>query len=393
MDVAAAGRLIIFFSLMVAQILVGGLILAYAGYSFLHVLISTAAGNDAVAWPGDPFFDWLFKGWYLIWIAALSVMPGFLIITASGIPPHDAGWGIALASSACFLFPVFLLSSLSGSSRIHILRGQILAGIGRRFGLTLLFYVFTALILVSCAAFAWYALFKADIWVVPFAMVSLALGLFLYARLLGRLGQAITEEPASKKSAKSSRSRAASAEDSFNPWGVPPIPLPHAEETRARPAVKKKRAKKPSSNAIDPWAIPETEPEVKPRPSRGVPEDPLGPAEGSYDLQPRKKKGSPVPQEGKSRPNIDESDTFRVSDADLPAMASPKPAPALAEVSSYEAALAAPRQRPEMPANPMMNGVFSFPFYPTSLGPLGTIALGLCAMGLIARAQIAVFPS
>src|SRR4051794_18432894 len=155
---------------MVAQILLGGVILAYAGYSFLHVLISTAAGNDAVAWPGDPFFDWLFKGWYLIWIAALSVVPGFLIVTAAGISPHDASWGIALAGSACLLFPVFLLSSLSGASRIHILRGQILAGMGRHLGLALLFYLFTALVLIGCTAFAWYALFKGDLWLVPFAM-------------------------------------------------------------------------------------------------------------------------------------------------------------------------------------------------------------------------------
>jgi hypothetical protein len=89
----------------------------------------------------------------------------------------------------------------------------------------------------------------------------------------------------------------------------------------------------------------------------------------------------------------DEPDTFEVAESKLPAKPASKPAPALTEVSKYEAALAAPRQRPEMPANPMITGVFSFPFYPTTLGPFGTIAIGLCAMGLLARAQIAVFPS
>jgi hypothetical protein len=109
-------------------------------------------------------------------------------------------------------------------------------------------------------------------------------------------------------------------------------------------------------------------------------------------LQTNKKKSDSARAKKRPRPEIDESDTFELAKSALPAKALPKPAPALAQVSSYEAALAAPRQRPEMPANPMMTGVFSFPFYPTSLAPLGTIALGLCAMGLLARAQIAVFP-
>ena len=70
----------------------------------------------------------------------------------------------------------------------------------------------------------------------------------------------------------------------------------------------------------------------------------------------------------------------------------PVPRPALPEVSSYEAALAAPKQRPDLPANPMLNGVLAFPFYPTSLGPLCTIAIGLTFLGLLARGLLMLFP-
>ncbi len=222
MNVGAAGQLIIFFSLMVAQILVGGLILAYAGYSFLHVLISTSAGNDAVSWPGDPLFDWLFKGWYLAWMAVLSVVPAFLIVTLAKVRPSDPVWGIALSGSACFLFPIFLLSSMSGALRMFLLRGEILGGMGRRFGLVLVFYFLTAVILVGCTAFVWYALVKADFWVVPFAMISLAVGILVYARMLGRLGHAITYDPTPIKSAKESRPPRNTRQGSRGPHGECP---------------------------------------------------------------------------------------------------------------------------------------------------------------------------
>ncbi len=119
----------------------------------------------------------------------------------------------------------------------------------------------------------------------------------------------------------------------------------------------------------------------------------MGPAEGGYELKPAESK--PIPLARKDQPDLvnDESEAFGMVHADLPAPVKPSPAPALAQVSMYEEALAASRHKADLPANPMMSGVFSFPFYPTSLGPLLTIALGLVFMGMIARAQIALFPS
>jgi hypothetical protein len=359
------------------------------------VLISTAAGNDGVSWPGDPLFDWLFKGWYLAWMAVLSVLPAFLIVTIAKVPPSDPVWGIALAGSACFLFPIFLLSSMSGASRMFLLRGQILGGMGRRFGLVLAFYFLTAVILVGCTAFVWYALVKADLWVVPFAMISLAVGILVYARLLGRLGHAITYDPTPMKSAKENRSRDARGKASEDPWGLPAIPLPHDENPKPSPVPKKKkkRIKKTSSNVVDPWAIPEPEPIARPRRRAPAADDPLGPAEGGYELKSAERK--PVPLTRQEQPDLvnDESEAFDMVQADLPAPVKPSPAPALAQVSMYEETLAASRYKAVLPSNPLMSGVFSFPFYPTSLGPLLTIALGLVFMGMIARAQIALFPS
>jgi hypothetical protein len=395
MDIGAAGSLIIFFSLMVAQILVGGLILTYVAYSFLHVLVTTSAGNDEVIWPGDPLFDWLFKGWYLGWIVALSVLPGLLIVSFGHIPPRSAAWAMSLAASLCLLFPIFLLSSLSGASRMYVLRGQILAGMGKRFGLVLAFYFLSALVVIGSVTFVWYSLVHGDLLLVPVAMAAMAVGLVVYARLLGRLGHAITEEPARKKSLKSSKPNAESDKKTSNRWGKPDTPLTGDLVLKPRAGDKKKRPKK--SKVVDPWGVPDLEPLARPQrealPNNHYDDDPLGPAVGGYEVQSAAKVEPSAKQLRPTSSIGDESDGYEFTQADSPPPPELQRAPALADVSKYELALASGKQRPDLPTNPMINGVLSFPFYPTSLGPTGTIALGLVFMGLIARAQMALFPS
>ncbi|CAN5551229.1 hypothetical protein BH10PLA2_BH10PLA2_15290 [soil metagenome] len=385
----AMGQLIIFFSVMVGLVLLGGLVLAYAGYSFLHVLISTSAGNDSISWPGDPFFDWMFKGWYLAWIAVLSILPAFLIVSIAHIRPIDPVWSLALASSACLLFPIFLLSSLSGSSRMLIVRGAILGGMARNVGLTLGFYLLASAVIMVCTAFVWYALIRGSFLLVPVAMITLATGFLVYARLLGRLGHAVAEEPASKKSAAGKRRAAETNRKLEDDWGVPDIPLANDGKPRPRP-LKKKTPKKSQNAAVDPWAVPELEPIARPRKKSTAPYDPLGPEDGGYELGANPPSRAAAPTHNQYSP--DDVGSYEVSSTELPQAIKPPPAPALAQVSSYEAALAAPRQRPKLPANPLLSGIFGFPFYPTTLGPLGTMSIGLIALGMMTRALLMLFP-
>jgi hypothetical protein len=385
----ALGQLIIFFSVLVGFVLLGGLVLAYAGYSFLHVLVCTSAGNDSISWPGDAFFDWMFKGWYLAWIAVLSVLPAFLIVSFAHIRPTDPTWSLALAGSACLLFPIFLLSSMSGSSRMLIVRGAILGGMTRNFGLTLGFYLLGSAVIIACTAFVWYALTRGNILVVPVAMVTLAIGFLVYARLLGRLGHAVTEEPAPKKTAAGKRRAAESKRKREEDWGVPEIPFGEDEKLKPKPQ-KKKLPQKSQNVAVDPWAVPELESNVRPRKKASAKYDPLGPEEGGYELG-----GDPQPPtsvSARSHHMPDDVGSYEVSSAELPPAIKPVPAPALAQVSSYEAELAAPRQRPNLPAKPLLSGIFGFPFYPTTLGPLGTMSIGLIALGMMARALLMLFP-
>src|SRR6202035_2888488 len=47
--------------LLVAGVIVGTYVAAYAANCFLTVAEGTAAGNDKIHWPDEPFIDWLWK--------------------------------------------------------------------------------------------------------------------------------------------------------------------------------------------------------------------------------------------------------------------------------------------------------------------------------------------
>ena len=105
MDVAAAGQLIIFFSLTVGQILIGVLVLAYSGYSFLHVLISTAAGNDDTPLARRPTLRLAVQGMVFVLDRSSWRLAGILIVSLAGIVLTDPVQGIALARFGLPAFP------------------------------------------------------------------------------------------------------------------------------------------------------------------------------------------------------------------------------------------------------------------------------------------------
>ena len=44
---------------LVATVIVGTYVFAYASHCFLTVVEQTSAGNDEVVWPNEPYQDWL----------------------------------------------------------------------------------------------------------------------------------------------------------------------------------------------------------------------------------------------------------------------------------------------------------------------------------------------
>jgi hypothetical protein len=61
-------------------------------------------------------------------------------------------------------------------------------------------------------------------------------------------------------------------------------------------------------------------------------------------------------------------------------------------VSDFEKRLLQPRKPEPVPALPLFSGVFTFPFYESSLGALTALAVGGLALGICARGMLAFWP-
>src|ERR671936_2922622 len=76
--VGNAGAALLFFMYLVGMTIIGLYVAAYAAHSFLTAVEDTAAGNDEVRWPHDPLVDWAWKLFYLVWLAAVWLVPALV---------------------------------------------------------------------------------------------------------------------------------------------------------------------------------------------------------------------------------------------------------------------------------------------------------------------------
>lgn len=104
--------------------IVGGIVFASTAHRFLVVLEQTAAGNNEVNWPDEPYVDHLWKAFYLGWLTTLWIAPGFVLSVILAAP---GSWLQLLLPGVVFwlFFPLSLLSSLSAASRLIVLRGEL----------------------------------------------------------------------------------------------------------------------------------------------------------------------------------------------------------------------------------------------------------------------------
>ncbi|MCS6853037.1 MAG: hypothetical protein NZ700_17915 [Gemmataceae bacterium] len=186
----AAGPLLLFVGLVLAEALVALIVAPYAAHSFLVVVEETAAGNDAVVWPDEPFVDWVWKVFYAAWLAGIWLGPVYLVLRR--IEPAPLGetplWKWLVAAAVLWLlFPISLLSSLSAASTWAVLHGPLLGRMVQRWPAVLTFYGLSAAVVASgglgvatALSAEWYALLP--------AAVGAAAAFLIYARLLGRLG-------------------------------------------------------------------------------------------------------------------------------------------------------------------------------------------------------------
>lgn len=181
---------ILFFGSLTLEVLFGSVILLYASHSFLLVVADTSAGNDEVFWPDEFLTDWIGKPIYLVWLAAIWLVPTWLLLRQAESPGlADYPWLITLIYLVVFwlFFPISVLSSLSVAMFWVVVHPGYLWQLAKRRRELGYFYAVSGLVLGGCTALVVATVFVGWIWLLPVMAPAVAAGWLIYARLLGRL--------------------------------------------------------------------------------------------------------------------------------------------------------------------------------------------------------------
>jgi hypothetical protein len=423
---AALPEVMMFILLLAAQGIVGLYVAAYAGHCLLVVVQQTAAGNDEVVWPEEPFLDWVGEIFYLTWLLAVWLVPAWFVLRLVDLPVFAASPTVSLGVLAVgllwLIFPISLLSSLSANSRYVLFRLTILKQLAKRLPAVAGFYVASAALLLSCSALVYLSAARAVWLLLPVAALAVASAVLIYARLLGRIAWLISYQAPGKRrksgpGAKRPATAAESADERASPAEGPqdqpgagfedaaatdhsPLdrdwPATDEASPRPRPPARKERRPenkhpvKPKSRAADPWAPPVAAPapgKVEPVPT---PDNPTG--EGYAILDEAPAPGSaPVPLDGYEPIGLEPlpagDPAGEAGTGSKTAQAKPLP-----PVSRFEERLAQrPAERPP-PVRPLLSGVYNFPWYPQCLGPWLWLCFGTLVWGALFQLWVLFWP-
>jgi hypothetical protein len=320
-------------------------VLVYASHCFCVVVQDTAAGLDEIKWPSESVGDWMVQAVLLCWQVLVWLAPVGMVLR--GLKPAfvtEEPWLVLVLFGVVLwvLFPIGVLSAMSGGSRWVFFKPKLLLGLGRILPTTLGFYALTALVLVAGLAPWYFAVTGSGMLVLVAALVGAA-ALLIYARLLGRLAWRLNHiekvrlprfRPPTLEKKKTQRS--VIVED---PWGPPPEPKPKRKK-------KKKREQTEFTPSEDVYGL-ATEPEPTPLPPSELPLD-------GYTL------AAPEPSASAAAPEL-----------------GPEPPSA----SALEMRLVERTPQAKPPALPLFNGVWTFPWYPTTLRAWVWLGMGGIAVG------------
>jgi hypothetical protein len=339
--------------LLVLTTIAGAGLFIYAAHVFVTIAQQTSGGLDEIAWPKDPWHDWIVGALHLAWLVAFWLVPLGILFRLIGPTSLAASAALHVGLPAALfwlLFPITLLSSFSANSAWVLVRPEALGRMARGASATFAFYLISAPLCLAGAVTLYIALAGPTVYALP----VLATVLFLYARLIGRysrvLGRVSLKKGGKPRTDPDVR-RAAKAAKVEDPWGTPP-----EAEKKERPRKKKK---KPTVTVQDPWAIPE-------EPATADPEQ--GEDAETYGIA----KDAPAPRQAESQkpPPVEGYDV------------SPKeqPRPPKDEVPIDGAPPVEPKRilsegETPLPAWPLVNGVFPFPWYRANLGTWAALTL------------------
>lgn len=360
MNPGAAGSAILFVVTLAGSVMFGLAVGAYAAHCFLLIVQETAAGNDEVRWPSDPFYDSLWKFPYLVWLAGVWLFPAVLLLRILNPPSPTIApglWYVVVTVAVLWLmFPVSLLSSLSGSSRWMVLRADVLNRLARRAAPAIHFYLASGVVLVGGTAAAYGALAGGPGWLLLLAGVAGSTALFIYARLLGRLAGIVSKVRVSAPK---------------KPRRPKPLVLP-GDAPRSPPKPLAPRKHKPirtPEGLVEAYGLSEAEPEPPERAEEERPAGPIptpdGPVDG-YLLS----EEEPPEREGQRRDHLE------------------------SVLAPPEHELRFERRRDEVPPPrmPLVTGVWSFPWYPDCLPHWVLVALCILAELAVVQFLISNWP-
>jgi hypothetical protein len=364
----------------------------YAAHTLMVVIEQTAAGFDRVHWPREGFLDWIWKFLYLLGVAFAWVAAAELLVVPA--MPAASGERLLLVTALLFclvlwlIYPVSLLCSMSGASRLHLLRWQVVKRLACCWPAVLLFYTATALLAGGVLGLAWFAvggwqvLLTASVtttspWVAEFIQVSsvivavpvtgllLAAGWLVYGRLIGRLGWLVRIEPRQQNE----EPPVDAEEEEPIEAEVVAVPAAHAVEHRGviqMPPAPDKDADGSDTAEPEQVSTSATYPMADEPPDEPLPDPPFRWSPGRMPPPPPRSQWRDLPD--RPPPLADDADR-------------PEPPPRwnpgwLANLFLFFTALLAPR-------------VFLFPFYRTSIRAWLCLAFGIMCLAALARLQLA----
>jgi DNA-directed RNA polymerase subunit M/transcription elongation factor TFIIS len=165
--------------------------LAVASNNLIAIVTQSAVGNDRVAeWPPMNFISSMSEMLPVSIALAFAAAPGWMLGKFLGVELSQIG--ILMGSTALIGFPVVLLSQLAGNSTWELIELKVLGAMVRRPFSMLFFYCQSFCLAAVCILITAPVAERSAYLVLALLPVYMAC-VFIYARLLGRLGWVLGE--------------------------------------------------------------------------------------------------------------------------------------------------------------------------------------------------------
>jgi hypothetical protein len=249
MNVGAAGALILFFVMIVAEMTVCLVVFTYLAHCFHLVFTSTAAGSDEVTWSSEPMFDWFGEATHLLYMVFMAVVCGIFLFLPLHLSflPATAGGRMLVGAMVSFwlLFPLFAVSTCTGPSPWLLVFPPVMIRALRRPATMIAVYLASGAMLALTGFIFALALSSRLFVLILLASIMGSAVVLLYARLLGRWTWIVNQEKRKNRARQDK--------------------LPIAGLDRRTNAKRKRRGNRssPTTSTIDPWQLPEID-EVEP---------------------------------------------------------------------------------------------------------------------------------